>query len=129
MPPKATCSFCGQTATLEASPAIAVCWSCAKRVARLVDEREVETLEESWSSVVSALGHVEPKPVLRSEMDDDRIFQEFKEGVEAAIRKRWCKRAEPRSGVDLPGVVPRPPVADTRRCDEWDKQRRGRLAA
>jgi hypothetical protein len=80
-----TCSFCGQGATLAPSAGLRVCNSCAKRIAKLVVESKPERIAEIWSSVAPSLGRVEPQPVARGEIDIERVFDQFKEGVAKQI--------------------------------------------
>jgi len=81
MEPNCACSFCGQAATLEPSAGFWVCSSCAKRIAKLVVESKPESVADIWSSVAPPLGRGEPQQVVRADIDPDRLFEEFKEGV------------------------------------------------
>jgi hypothetical protein len=57
-----------------------VCWSCAKRIARLVAEREPETLAEIWSSTAPPRP-LQPAPSNASDIDAERVFEKFKQGL------------------------------------------------
>lgn len=80
----ATCSFCGQAATMEPAPAIRVCCSCAKRIAILATESDSGALD-IWSSVAPVHDRVQRQPMARGEIDLDRAFEAFKEGVAKQI--------------------------------------------
>lgn len=80
----APCSFCGQTATLDPSAGLRVCWSCAKRIATLAMQSEAGNLADIWSSVAPPLERA-AAPVVRGEIDVERVFDTFKEGVAKQI--------------------------------------------
>jgi hypothetical protein len=79
------CSFCGQAAKLEPSEGLRVCWSCAKRIANLVVESKPGSLADIWSSVAPPQDRAEPQPVARGEIDVERVFDAFREGITKQI--------------------------------------------
>jgi hypothetical protein len=85
MQPDATCLFGGQPATLEPSPTVHVCWSCAKRIAKLATDSGSGVLEAIWSSVAPPRDSAEPQPLDRSEIDIEQVFEAFEEGVARQI--------------------------------------------
>ena len=81
MEPDWKCSFCGEVATLEPSPGLRVCRSCAKRIARLVAETKPESLTDIWSSAGAPPASLAGWQNVEVEIDTERVFEEFKEGV------------------------------------------------
>ena len=75
------CTFCGNPASLGPMPKLWVCRACASRIGALA----AESPSDVWTSRVWSTQARTPRPPPTEHADVERVFQEFKAGVEKQI--------------------------------------------